>query len=168
MNEEIRAKAEKIAKIAGIKNIDKIQKELENEFDPQEYDKDMNEAFDEEYYQEQEEEVPEGQDPELEISDINLEEIDENQEKREDVWWSCDGCFKAIKPGKLRFDCKECENFTFCEKCFEENESHAHTFKKKKVKPDFKPPKNATQLISKAFEVCSQCKNKIQGVKYVD
>lgn len=33
-----------------------------------------------------------------------------------DMWYSCDGCFKVIKPGKFRFDCKTCDNFTYCQK----------------------------------------------------
>jgi len=102
----------------------------------------MNEAFNEEYYEEPDEELPQEVDSELEVSEIEEPNI-VNENNEEDIWWSCDGCFKPIKPGKFWFDCKECENFTFCEPCFIENETHAHTFNKKKVKMDFKPPKNA-------------------------
>jgi protein KRI1 len=38
------------------------------------------------------------------------------QEDDYDVWYACDGCMNAIKPGKFRFDCKVCDNFTFCQK----------------------------------------------------
>ena len=75
-------------------------------------------------------------------------ELPIKQEDQEDVWWACDGCFKAIKPGKYHFDCTTCPNFTYCEKCFEKNESHTHIFKKKKVKDQFKPPKNVKNLLS--------------------
>jgi len=39
-----------------------------------------------------------------EIDDENEQEFYEDGEKL-DVWYSCDGWFKAIKPGKFRFDC---------------------------------------------------------------
>ena len=41
---------------------------------------------------------------------------DLEQEENYDVWYSCDGCYKAVKPGKFRFDCRVCDNFTFCQK----------------------------------------------------
>ncbi len=38
--------------MAGNLNLAKIKREINKDFDPEEYDKDMNEAFNEEYYEE--------------------------------------------------------------------------------------------------------------------
>ena len=75
-----------------------------------------------------------------------------------DVWYSCDGWIKPINPGKFRFDWKICENFTFCEKCFKNNDSHAHPFKKKKVPVSYAPPENNEELLEKAFVLCHHCR----------
>jgi protein KRI1 len=64
-----------------------------------------------------------------------------------DEWYVCDGCKKAIRPGKMRFDCKQCDNFTFCKGCYKENTTHSHSFKKKKIPLTCKPPENKEYLI---------------------
>ena len=64
---------------------------------------------------------------------------------------------KAIKPGKFRFDCKVCDNFTFCQKCFKNNDTHSHAFKKKKVPANLTPPENKDMLLKQAYMLCNSC-----------
>lgn len=51
------------------------------------------------------------------------------------MWFVCDDqeCLKPIKEGHFRFDCQQCDNFTFCEKCYRSNTTHVHKFNKSKV-----------------------------------
>lgn len=44
-----------------------LLKEIDKEFDPDEYDKDMKKAFDDNYYEEPDEEVPQEEESELEV-----------------------------------------------------------------------------------------------------
>ena len=41
----------------------------------------------------------------MESDDAPMEPVQQG-EKPFDIWYSCDGCYKAIKPGKFRFDSK--------------------------------------------------------------
>ena len=75
-----------------------IQNELDKEFDPDQYDQDMNKTFNENYY-----ENPDEKPPSEHISEISAPDFEEDiveQKPEEDTWWMCDGCFKPIKPGK--------------------------------------------------------------------
>lgn len=83
------------------------------------------------------------------------------QEGDYDIWYACDGCIKPIKPGKFRFDCKVCDNFTFCQKCFRDNENHAHPFKKKKVPVNLAPPEETDVILSKAYLLCKMCRKSL-------
>lgn len=76
---------------------------------------------------------------------------DLEEEGEYDVWYACDGCMLDIKPGKFRFDCKVCDNFTFCQKCFRSNETHVHPFKKRKVPTNLSAPENKDELLSQAY-----------------
>lgn len=152
--QEIVDKIQQAEEIAGSQAVSKrIKKELETDFDPKTYDKIMAKAFNDKYYEEDDDkdkvfektvvddypEVSRYEDKPKDESDDEEEknepEITEEQakhlkKKREvkkafkqleeednfDVWYSCDGCMSAIKPGKFRFDCKVCDNFTFCQK----------------------------------------------------
>jgi len=84
-------------------------------------------------------------------------------ENKFDEWFCCDGCYKPIKPGKTKFDCKTCENFTFCSSCFKSNEKHLHEFEKGRVAFSNAPPSNSKELMSKAFVLCQYCKTNLTG-----
>ena len=129
---ELADKLQKALDVSGTDQVTILEKELTSKFDPEKYDKDMQEAFDEEYYQDVDEEIPEDLSSvsEIEVPEEIKDEIVPMPVTTEDIWWACDGCFKPIKPGKYHFDCTEWPNFSFCEPCFERNESHAHVFKK--------------------------------------
>jgi hypothetical protein len=86
---------------------------------------------------------------------------DLEQEGNYDIWYACDGCMKDIKPGKFRFDCKICDNFTFCQKCFRINDTHVHPFKKGKVPLNLEPPENKDDLLSQAYMLCATCKKSL-------
>ena len=108
----------------------------------------MEKAFGDGYYDEEEKErdlekAPKTED--LEIPSPKAINIPEPEpEQGYDTWYCCDGCFQPIKPGKHRFDCKTCDNFTFCKTCFKANETHAHEFKKVKIPASNAPPPNST------------------------
>ena len=44
------------------------------------------------------------------------------------LWFVCDGCMKPIPEEMFRFDCTQCDNFTFCHKCYKKNSTHLHKF----------------------------------------
>lgn len=57
-------------------------------------------------------------------------EIDELKKEGEThLWWYCDECKKGIEENQPHFDCKICEDYTLCKKCFEIAE-HEHSMKK--------------------------------------
>lgn len=76
------------------------------------------------------------------------------------MWFVCDEpeCLKPIKEGHFRFDCQQCDNFTFCDKCYRKNTTHTHKFSKTKVPQGQGPPENHDELITKAFMRCTECK----------
>jgi len=59
-----------------------------------------------------------------------------------EVWWLCDGCQAGIPAGKRRFDCKVCESFTLCIKCFRIRK-HPHPFIRRRVPDSSMPPEEA-------------------------
>jgi len=59
-----------------------------------------------------------------------------------EVWWLCDGCQAGIPAGKRRFDCKVCEDFTLCIKCFRVRK-HPHPFIRRRVPDSSMPPEEA-------------------------
>ena len=75
------------------------------------------------------------------------------------MWFVCDepNCLQPIKEGHFRYDCAQCDNFTFCEKCYKKNQTHTHRFIKAKVATGQGPPDNADELISKAYMRCNVC-----------
>ncbi|CAI2387649.1 unnamed protein product [Moneuplotes crassus] len=201
--QEIMKKVQQAEEIAGSHTISKkLKKELETDFNPKAYDKIMAKAFNDDYYEEDDqkekvfektvvddypevnryEEKPQAEgegdeeskedkedDKEPEITEEQAKLLKKKREVKQafkkleeegdfDIWYSCDGCMDAIKPGKFRFDCKICDNFTFCQKCFKNNQSHSHPFKKKKVPGNLAPPENKEKLLSEAYMLCSFCK----------
>eukprot|EP00439_Symbiodinium_sp_Y106_P006736 s411_g1.t1 len=70
------------------------------------------------------------------------EEGDEDDEEvHPDLWFLCDGCQKPIPGGKRRFDCKVCDNFTLCTKCFRVRR-HPHSFVRRRVPESCMPPED--------------------------
>jgi len=66
------------------------------------------------------------------------EDWDEAKE-RDDLWYLCDGCTKPIGAGTKCFECKTCDDYFLCKRCFRGN-NHAHRFRKRKVPTKCKPP----------------------------
>ena len=66
-----------------------------------------------------------------------------NNSNKEVHWFvSCDGCHSYPIYGK-RFKCETCENFDYCEKCYEkEKQNHKHSFKNIKAPYLLLKPKN--------------------------
>lgn len=86
--EDSTSKVNLIKKAAG-GDISITKKALEEDFDPEKYDKLVEGAFGDDYYQENEAEVPP---PDQEIINI-LESSDKNPEEdseQEQIWWFCD------------------------------------------------------------------------------
>lgn len=73
------------------------------------------------------------------------------------MWYVCDGCTHAIYENKFRFDCLQCDNFTFCDKCYKKNKTHPHKFQKAKVPRGEGPPDNSKDLISMSYMNCNDC-----------
>lgn len=81
-----------------------------------------------------------------------------------DCWFACDGCLKPIVQGHFHYDCLQCDNFSFCERCYKSNKTHLHSFNKGKVPKDQAPPGNSTDLINKAYMCCCECGNSLIDV----
>lgn len=72
----------------------------------------------------------EGSDGEEAADDAGEEDADEEADPNE--WWLCDSCQKPILPGKKRFDCSVCEDYTLCMDCFRIRR-HPHKFMRRRV-----------------------------------
>ena len=64
---------------------------------------------------------------------------------------------QPIPAGQFRYDCNQCDNFTFCEKCYKKNKVHLHSFSRFKVPAGNGPPENSEVLIAKAYMKCTVC-----------
>ena len=125
-------------KIAGTEKIGELLEEFENkDFNMDEFDQKMNEIFDKEYYNEKlnEDELDtlnarQEKHLELEENENNEENEDNNEDNNESqLWFYCDECKKALKEGKIKYECKTCEDYTLCKKCFKKK-GHEHQMKK--------------------------------------
>ena len=181
--EEIKEKINKLEKIAGTEKIGELLEEFENkDFNMDEFDQKMNEIFDKEYYNK------ELDDEEIEKFDakqerhLNLEEKEENNDEKEnnyeddnnenELWFYCDSCKKPLKEGKIKYECKTCEDYTLCKKCFKKM-GHEHQMKKDIVPNGCAPPENAEELIENVENEnennilkCSRCHNIIVENRY--
>ena len=85
--------------------------------------------------------------------DIILKASNPNQTKKRDAIHfrvSCDGCKMNPIRGN-RYKCKGCENFDFCESCYQKNkESHGHEFNK------IEKPKSTRRLGHKNTKYCQR------------
>jgi len=179
--EEIKKKINKLEKIAGTEKIGELLEEFENkDFNMDEFDQKMNEIFDKEYYNEKlnEDELDtlnarQEKHLELEENENNEENEDNNEDNNESqLWFYCDECKKALKEGKIKYECKTCEDYTLCKKCFKKK-GHEHQMKKDIVPKGCSPPENADDLIKKVTEEqeenilkCSRCKKIIVENRY--
>ena len=165
---EIKEKLNKLEKIAGTKKIKELYEELEKDdkdFDMDKFDKKMNDIFNDEYYNKKinEEEAEE------ENEEKEEEEEEENNDEDNHLWFYCDNCKKPLKPGKIKYECKTCEDYTLCKSCFK-TLNHSHTMKKEKVSVECVPPENAEELIAKMTAEtelkCSRCGDEIVNNYY--
>lgn len=187
--QDILKKIEAIEKIAGTDKIKEIVDELENEFDPESFDKKMNKIFNDEYYEiyDKEEDIkevieeksfdyktnkgiPTKEDlKKLEQDDQDLEERGEHPEpdtNQESEWFYCDECKKAIKENKIKYECDQCPEYITCRDCFK-TITHAHKMKKSKVPVGCRPPDNWKDLIQGIAQetedslICTKCAGEI-------
>ena len=181
--EEIKKKINKLERIAGTEKIGELLEEFENkDFNMDEFDQKMNEIFDKEYYNKElnEDEIDtlnarQEKHMELEENENNNEENDEennNEENENNLWFYCDECKKPLKEGKIKYECKTCEDYTLCKKCFKKK-NHEHQMKKDIVPQGCTPPENAEELIQKVEKEeednmlkCSRCNKIIVENKY--
>ena len=182
--EEIKQKINKLEKIAGTEKIGELLEEFENkDFNMDEFDQKMNEIFNKEYYNKEldDEEIEkfdakQEKHLQLEEKEDNNEEKGENNDEYEnnedELWFYCDSCKKPLKEGKIKYECKTCEDYTLCKKCFKKI-GHEHQMKKDIVPNGCAPPENADELIENVEnEVennilkCSRCHNIIVENKY--
>ena len=170
-------------RIAGTEKIGELLEEFENkDFNMDEFDQKMNEIFDKEYYNKElnEDEIDtlnarQEKHMELEENENNNEENDEennNEENENNLWFYCDECKKPLKEGKIKYECKTCEDYTLCKKCFKKK-NHEHQMKKDIVPQGCTPPENAEELIQKVEKEeednilkCSRCNKIIVENKY--
>ncbi len=175
--EEIKEKINKLEKIAGTEKIGELLEEFENkDFNMDEFDEKMNEIFNKEYYNK------ELDDEEIEKFDakqerhLKLDEKEEEENKDEnnenELWFYCDSCKKPLKEGKIKYECKTCEDYTLCKKCYKKM-GHEHQMKKDIVPAGCIPPENAEELIAKvenqaedSILKCSKCNKIIVENKY--
>ena len=125
--EEIKEKINKLERIAGTEKIGELLEEFENkDFNMDEFDQKMNDIFNKEYYNKElddeemekfnakqernlqlEEKEEEQNNEENENDNNNEEENNENE-----LWFYCDSCKKPLKEGKIKYECKTCEDYT--------------------------------------------------------
>lgn len=143
---EILEKLKRIRQVSGNCRVTDEKLDLEAEFDPEKHDKYMEELFDDKYNDERESlSLSEILKTDEELLDEGHQSRGENQQLNdeesgtipstcddEEVWWQCDGCLKEILPGKKKFDCTVCENFTLCKSCCR-NTDHEHPLEKSRV-----------------------------------
>lgn len=165
--EEIKKKLNKLERIAGTEKIAQIANEFENEedFDMDKFDAKMNEVFNDEYYNKQlnEEEIERFEPKEEENKEEN-DDDNNNEYNEEPLWFFCDNCKHPLKPGKIKYECKTCDDFTLCKTCYK-SQNHVHPMKKTKVSIENAPPLNAVELIQQHISqnelICSKCNKEI-------
>jgi len=175
--EKIKEKINKLERIAGTEKIGELLEEFENkDFNMDEFDTKMNEIFDKEYYNKElnEDELDtlnarqekHLQLEEQELNDDDNNDGDDNDINNDQLWFYCDECKKPLKEGKIKYECKTCDNYTLCKKCFKKK-GHEHQMKKDIIPSGCNPPANAEDLIKKVeaeeednILKCSRC-NKI-------
>ena len=176
--EEIKKKIDKLEKIAGTEKIGELLEEFENkDFNMDEFDQKMNDIFNKEYYSQKlnEDELDtlnKRQEKHLDLSDEENKSENNNDDNEENLWFYCDSCKKALKEGKIKYECKTCEDYTLCKKCYKAK-GHEHQMKKDIVPAGCTPPENADELINlkeNEFEEnilkCSRCNKIIVENKY--
>ena len=180
--EEIKKKIDKLEKIAGTEKIGELLEEFENkDFNMDEFDQKMNDIFNKEYYNQElnEDELDtlnKRQEKHLDLSDEENKSENNNENNNDDneenLWFYCDSCKKALKEGKIKYECKTCEDYTLCKKCYKAK-GHEHQMKKDIVPTGCTPPENADELINlkeNEFEAnilkCSRCNKIIVENKY--
>ena len=180
--EEIKKKIDKLEKIAGTEKIGELLEEFENkDFNMDEFDQKMNDIFNKEYYNQElnEDELDtlnKRQEKHLDLSDEENKSENNNENNNDDneenLWFYCDSCKKALKEGKIKYECKTCEDYTLCKKCYKAK-GHEHQMKKDIVPAGCTPPENADELINlkeNEFEEnilkCSRCNKIIVENKY--
>ena len=180
--EEIKKKIDKLEKIAGTEKIGELLEEFENkDFNMDEFDQKMNDIFNKEYYNQElnEDELDtlnKRQEKHLDLSDEENKSENNNENNNDDneenLWFYCDSCKKALKEGKIKYECKTCEDYTLCKKCYKAK-GHEHQMKKDIVPTGCTPPENADELINlkeNEFEEnilkCSRCNKIIVENKY--
>lgn len=154
--EEHKEKINKLIKVSGKKIIDEnildmIYNELNSdEFDEDKFDTFMERLYNNDYYKGNA--IDDNQDKLLNDNVIEVEEIEEvindiedtNENNlnnininndSDDKWWYCDLCLKYIKQGSIKYECKTCEDYTLCKKCYKQ-QGHEHIMKKDKVSVD--------------------------------
>ena len=134
--------------IAGTEKIGKLLEEIEN--------KKMNEIFNKEYYNKELENEEIKKFDSKQERHLNIEEKEENNDEKEnnykdknnenELWFYCDSCKKSLKEGKIKYECKTCQDYTLGKKCFKKI-VHEHQMKKDIVPNRCAPPENAEELI---------------------
>ena len=180
--EEIKKKIDKLEKVAGTEKIGELLEEFENkDFNMDEFDQKMNDIFNKEYYTQElnEDELDtlnKRQEKHMDLSDEENKSENEkepnNEQNEENLWFYCDQCKKALKEGKIKYECKTCEDYTLCKKCFKAK-GHEHQMKKDIVPAGCNPPENAEELINlkeneqeENILKCSRCNKIIVENKY--
>ena len=184
--EEIKEKIDKLERIAGTEKIGELLEEFENkDFNMDEFDQKMNEIFDKEYYnkelddeeiekfdakQERHLQLKEKEEKGEQNNEKNENENEENDEN--ELWFYCDSCKKPLKEGKIKYECKTCEDYTLCKKCYKKI-GHEHKMKKDIIPSGCNPPENAQELIEKveyeqedSILKCSKCHKIIVENRY--
>ena len=176
--EEIKEKINKLERIAGTEKIGELLEEFENkDFNMDEFDEKMNDIFNKEYYNkelddEEMEKFDAKQERHLKLDEKEEEDNNDAENDDNELWFYCDSCKKPLKEGKIKYECKTCEDYTLCKKCFKKI-GHEHQMKKDIVPAGCNPPDNAEDLIAKVENEaednilkCSRCKKIIVENKY--
>ena len=130
--QEISRRMALIAEATGSKSgVSLPEQLLDTEFDPESYDKEMEQLLGDDYYEQDAENAEE------EYGELEHQEEEEEEEVGE--WILCDTCEKPIPPGKRFYECKTCPDFTICGSC-QRRQEHPHRLQRSMVPEDMVPP----------------------------
>ena len=84
-------------------------------------------------------------------------------------WYNCDGCFQPIPGGKKMFECRTCEDFVLCQKCFRST-NHKHRLFKRTVPAYCMPPEDykGQYFIPEGFDEAAEEENSSKKSNIMD
>jgi protein KRI1 len=151
---------------------------LDTEFDPEHHDKQMEQLLGKDYYEQNDEEFHDGAWAENEGADQTWAEnegADQTWEE-ETPWYFCDSCIRPIRPGNMRYECRDCEedDVTICHNCKQSGQHPtSHKLKKVLVGENEQPPEDWQSVLfqlkkKRTRDIAKGKMDELYGMDYED